>query len=82
MAMIATIIVSTDPSRSAGSRKAPTIRSCAPVIQAGDARGMSCCAPNSALRKSGSSVNEKTSRPAAITLDATVPTIRQACGRR
>ena len=51
MAMIATIIVSTEPSRSAGFRNAPTSRSCALVIQPGDARGISCCSPNSALRK-------------------------------
>ena len=82
MAMIATIIVSTEPSRSAGFRNAPTSRSCALVIQPGDARGISCCSPNSAFRKSGSSVNENTSSAAAMTFDATVPTIRQACGRR
>ena len=80
--MIATIIVATEPRRSAGFRKEPTSWFCADATQFGVARGMSCDSPNSALRKGTSSVNEKTSSAAAMMLHAIVPAIRHECGRK
>ena len=82
MTMIATIITSTEPSRSAGFRKAPTIACCSRVIQVGDVLGMSCASPNRAFRKGTRRVKENTSSAAATTLHAIVPAIRQECGRR
>src|SRR6185295_4496137 len=81
-AMIATIIVSTEPSGSATFRNEPTSRSCMREIQVELAPGMYWLALNSAFRKGMSSVNENTSNAAATTLHAIVPIIRHECGRR
>jgi hypothetical protein len=75
-AMMATIIVSTEPSGSAVLRNEPTSRSCTREIHVLLPPGMYWLALNSAFKKGMSSVKENTSSAAATTLHAMVPTIR------